>query len=259
MTEDELFSAVLRELSFVISRLGPVGARTVLIGGQVLAIEGLRQGGTGVIEARTDTGVVVERGFSLEPDLLVDLEADRFFADQLPEILRAQGFERVRDYRWAKEIEGGAPRRIEIDLFRGTDVEPESVPTAMTVLPDADLVLRRSVPVEVSLGEQVLRIRVPDTLSFLAMKIRAKREQRPNATKDCFDIYAYVQLHGAAEISRAMTGAGSDGLSVLRELRGLFWSVDAPGVQDVLASAIGLGPDERALLAQAVVDLFADL
>lgn len=260
MTDDELFSAVLRELAELLGRLGPLGARTVLIGGQVLAIEGLRRTGSGIIRAETETGITVERGFSLEPDLLVDLDADRFAADQLPEILRHCGYKRVRDFRWAKPLPDGAgEQQVILDLFRSPDIDVENVATSMTELPDAELVLRRSVPVEVELGSARLQIRIPDALSFLKMKVRAKREQRPKETKDSFDVYAYVQLQGAASVSAELSKAGADGSALLQELKALFWDVTSPGVRDVIASATTLAPHERALLAQGVVDLFADL
>ena len=39
----------------------------------------------------------------------------------------------------------------------------------------------------------------------------------------------------------------------------LFWDASSPGVLDVLAYAGGLTADESALLAQDVVDVFADI
>jgi hypothetical protein len=129
----------------------------------------------------------------------------------------------------------------------------------MTVLPDAEFVQRRCVPVELTLAGKQIQLLIPDAIAFLRMKLRAKLEQRPTGTKDCFDLYAYVQLHGAESISTALAQAGAEGRAIRSGLKTLFWNTDSAGVKDVLASVIGLETEEETLLAQAVVDLFADL
>ena len=129
----------------------------------------------------------------------------------------------------------------------------------MTELPDGEMVLRRSVPVAIALGSEQLQIRIPDALSFLTMKVRAKKEQRPTASKDSFDIYAYVQMHGVQAISAELKRAGEKGHLLIGELRTLFWNAEAPGVLDVLSSVSMVEPEERALLVQGVVDLFDEL
>ncbi|QDE72222.1 hypothetical protein BHS05_00460 [Myxococcus xanthus] len=129
----------------------------------------------------------------------------------------------------------------------------------MTPLPDARLALRGSQPVFLPMGETSLRIRLPDAVGFLSMKVRAKLEQRPTETKDCFDIFAYVKLVGLDDVRASLKQAGEEGQALRAKLQRLFWSTDAAGVLDIIAYAEGLEEVDRALLAQAAVDLFADL
>jgi hypothetical protein len=92
MNEQELFEAVLVELDAVVRRLDcPRGA--VLIGGQVLAVEQLAAGRPAVFVVETDTGQRIDRGFSMEPDLLVDPPAveDSPRWDEIPHLLRELG------------------------------------------------------------------------------------------------------------------------------------------------------------------------
>jgi hypothetical protein len=128
----------------------------------------------------------------------------------------------------------------------------------MTLLPDARLVLRRPQRVELSIGDTPLRIAIPDAVGFLAMKTRAKLEQRPQLNKDSFDIFAYVKLVGPEVVLQALSQAGPEGWEIRKKLLGLFYARSSPGVQDVLAFANTLEPAQQELLAQSVVDLFAD-
>ncbi|MFP2959068.1 hypothetical protein ACLEPN_14795 [Myxococcus sp. 1LA] len=256
MTEEQRFEEILRELGELLLQLGDLSWSVVLIGGQVLAVESLRQGGTGVIAVTTDTGVVIERGFSHEPDLLFDMDGTELAAERLPEVLKLRGYERTRVFRWSKSLPGGW---MHLDLFAPAGVDQAQLPTGMTPLPDARLALRGSQPVSLTIGDTPLRIRLPDAVGFLSMKVRAKLEQRPTVHKDCFDIFAYVKLVGLAEVRASLERAGDEGHVLRGKLQRLFWSPDAEGVQDVIAYAEGLEQDERALLAQAVVDVFADL
>ena len=255
MTDEEKFEAVLQELRELMLDLGSLGVRVVLIGGQVLALESRRQGGTGVISVTTKTEVVVERGFSFEPDLLLDMDGTEFMAERLPEILRQRSYKRTRDFRWSKPL---GQDFIHLDLFAPEGVDPSALPVPMTLLPDARLALRNPLEVEVRLGERLVRIALPNAVGFLAMKVRAKLEQRPDKTKDCFDIFAYVSLKGVPVILEALDQAGGEGRLLRARLIDLFRTPTAPGVKDVVAYASSLGPEEQALLAHAVVDLFSE-
>ncbi|WP_239989253.1 hypothetical protein [Corallococcus macrosporus] len=201
--------------------------------------------------------MVVERGYSFEPDLLFNMDGTEFSAERLPSVLKQRGYERkARNFRWSKSLPGGW---MHLDLFSPAEVEQAQLPTGMTPLPDAGLALRGSQPVSLPIGDISLRIRLPDAVGFLSMKVRAKLEHRPTDHKDCFDIFAYVKLVGLAEVRASLERAGDEGHVLRGKLQRLFWSPDAEGVQDVIAYAEGLEQDERALLAQAVVDVFADL
>nr|WP_254627838.1 hypothetical protein [Myxococcus sp. CA040A] len=237
--------------------LGDLAYRVMLIGGQVLALESRLRGGTGVIFVETDTGVGVDRGFSFEPDLLFDMDGSEFMAERLPEVLHQRGFKRVRDFRWSKVMPSG--QDMDLDLFAPDDVEVSELPTRMTPLPDSRVALRRSQRVSLRVGGKSLAILLPDAAGFLSMKERAKREQRPEKTKDCFDMFVYVKLVGTEAVRASLQAAGEDGRALRDRLLTLFWNAHSKGVQDVLTYAASHEDEERALLAQAVVDLFAEL
>jgi hypothetical protein len=254
MDEVEQFEAVLRELGELMLDLGDIASSVVLIGGQVLALESRRRGHSGVIAVETEAGEEVTRGFTFEPDLLFDLDGTEFMAGRLPEILKARGYERTRQFRWSKPLRGLS---FHIDLFAPDEVDPDDLPTPMTLLPDARLVLRRPQRVTLNIGDTPLRIAIPDAVGFLAMKTRAKLQLRPQEHKDSFDIFAYVKLVGADAVLDALIQAVPEGGEIRRRLLRLFYARSSPGVQDVLTYASTLEPEQRELLAQSVVDLFA--
>ncbi|SEU21532.1 hypothetical protein [Stigmatella erecta] len=256
MTEFEQFEAVLGELAELLLDLGDLASQVVLIGGQVLALESRLQGGTGTITLKTRTGIEVDRGFSFEPDLLFELEGDEFAAERLPEVLRGRGYQQVREFRWSKPLAGGA--QMALDLFSMPGVEREALPVPMTVLPDARLALKFKHRIEFMVGAVPLRLSVPDAAGFLAMKVRAKLEQRPRETKDCFDLFAYTMLMGTKTVLSSLAQAGQEGRLIQAKLVDLFREPSAPGVRDVLDYASSLEPAEQELLAQAVVDLFSE-
>jgi hypothetical protein len=117
-------------------------------------------------------------------------------------------------------------------------------------------VMRHLRPIEVQLNGQPLRLTLPDSVAFLAMKLRARKQRR--AAKDGFDIYAYVKLLGADAVLKALAHAGEEGLRIQHELGVLYFDRGAPGVKDVLQFAPGLLDEEEQLLRQEVVDLFAE-
>ncbi|MCP3063316.1 hypothetical protein LXT21_31510 [Myxococcus sp. K38C18041901] len=257
MTDEERFDEILGELRELLLDLGALSTPVMLIGGQVLAVESKRRGGTGVISVETDTGVAVERGFSFEPDLLFDMDGSGFMAERLPEVLKSRNFARTKSYRWSKTLLSGTS--MDLDLFAPDDVEVDDLPTQMTRLPDSRVALRRSQSVSLPVGGKSLVILLPDAVGFLTMKERAKREQRPEKFKDSFDMFVYVKLVGAESVRAALESAGEEGRLLRARLKDLFWSRDAPGVQDVLTYASQHSTDEQELLAQAVVDLFEEL
>ena len=65
------FEVVLEELRQLVKEFNRIGVGVVLVGGQALAAEQRELGGSGVIMVTTETGLCIERGYSLEPDLLI--------------------------------------------------------------------------------------------------------------------------------------------------------------------------------------------
>jgi hypothetical protein len=257
MTDEERFLAVLDEVHTLLLQLGDLKEKAVLIGGHVIALHALARHQSAAIQTTTETGVTVTRGFTHEPDLLFDLEADDFTADRLPEVLKARGYRRHRDFRWGREVAGGV--KVEIDLFRSPELGESEAPLSMTPLADAATVLRRTESVTVSLAGLETHWRVPDAFGFLTMKVRAKCEQRPTEARDCFDIYVFVKLVGLDAARVALDEAPDRATPLKLQLRKLFWDIDSPGVVDVLRESGLADREEGDLLARDVVDLFAQL
>lgn len=254
--EQQQFEVVLKELGELMLDLGDLAQRIVLIGGQALALQSRLRGGTGLISVETETGEVVPRGYTLEPDLLFDLEGAEFMAERLPDILRQRGYQRTRDYRWSRSL---GTTTVDIDLFASPELETGELPTSMVPLPDARVVLRRAQRIELTVGDTRLRIKIPDAVGFLTMKVRAKLEQRPKENKDSFDIFTYVKMVGPQKIAESLHQAGPEGQGLKNQLLRLFWNDASPGVLDVVAYASTLEPAQKVLLVQSVVDLFAEL
>lgn len=193
---------------------------------------------------------------SFEPDLLFDVDSAEGRADALVDVLKERDYHRTRTHRWSKELRIGVA--IEIDLFRPDDSNESFDPAGLTPV-DATVALARTREIRVAIKGRHLVIRVPDAVGFLAMKIDAKTKYRAEETKDCFDIAAYVSLIGRNNVAKALDGAGSDGVVVRKALRALFGTTTSPGVADVLSNATTLSDDERALVAQGLVDLIGDI
>jgi len=252
--EERQFERVLEELADLMNQLGDLSQSVTVIGGQVLAIESRLRGKSGEVTLRTETGQSIPRGFTLEPDLLFDLDGTEFMAERLTEVLRDRGYRRTKNHRWSRELEEG---RIDLDLFAPEGVDPLDLPTSMTPLRDSRLVLHRRQPFQLKVGGTVLSLALPSIAGFIAMKLRAKLELRPEVTKDSFDLVAYVSMIGAVEVVKALS-ADREGRRLQAQLVDLFRSKDAPGVVDVLAYAGALEPMEQELLAAAVVELFSE-
>jgi len=247
------FEAVLEELRRLINEFARIGVEVILVGGQALAVEQRESGGSGVIMVQTGTGLSIERGFSFEPDLLIDVSRAEERIDLLGSAMRNCGFDRIRTSRWSKQ--SGA---VVVDIFIPDDAEYWEDPGA-TRLPKGAVALLKPRAVQLQLQGGNLVIHVPDPIGFLAMKLEAKKRLRPIMTKDSFDIYAYVSMKGIDTIASAILADSIDGPALRTGLAWLFGSEAAPGVQDVLTYADGYGSEERALLARAVVDLFQQL
>lgn len=249
MTDEEQFLRAVVELQSLFSKLYGHEVHAVLIGGQVLALELLSQGRSGELAVETRTGIKVSRGFTLEADLLFDLDGLPN-ADDLPLRLREAGFERGRDFRWDKTA---GDFTFSVDLFRSEDAAAEP-PCGMTKAADGGFALNYSHPLEVNVDGRPLRIRVPDGAAFILMKLAARR--RRTAPKDAFDLYAYVHHMGGDTLRADLNRPELAGFR--EELRGLFGARTAAGVRDVLSYA-QLQGEEAELLAQAVVDEFESL
>lgn len=252
MNDAERLELVLEELRELLHDLADLAEHVVLVGGQVLAVESRARGGDGVIKVETGTGVCIDRGYSFEPDLVFDTDAAGARSEMLTDVLRARGYQRVRQFRWSKDVGNLA---VLVDLFVPENADSVYLPTGMTALPGGSLALARPRRVVLSVTGGDLRIALPDPRGFVATKLEAKLRLRPAERKDSFDIYAYVKLRGAGEVIAAL--AGAEGRRLAAELRELFADEHAPGVQDVLAYAGNLSPEERALVVRDVIDLFA--
>ncbi len=257
MTEAERFDLILDELRQILLDLGDLSAHVVLVGGQVLALEDLAEGGSGIIQVETATGVVVARGFSMEPDLLFDTESDsaQVFGEHLPQVLRARGFVPTRGFRWSKDLAG---EPMHVDLFCAPGTEGEA-PMSMTPLPGADLALARAHSITVSVLDHDLTISVPDAAGFLAMKLEAKLRLRPDLAKDSFDLFTYVKRNTVAVVAQSLARRTVPGTKIAGELRRLFADESAPGVRDLLGYAPTLGEMDRQLLIREAIDLFTEL
>lgn len=134
-TDATRFEVVLEELRRLVKEFNRIGFGVVLVGGQALAAEQRESGGSGVIMVRTETGLSVERGYSLEPDLLIDVGCAVGRIDAIGDVMRSCGFERVRTARWSKS--GGT---VAVDIFIPEDTEEWDDPGA-TRLPKGDVAL----------------------------------------------------------------------------------------------------------------------
>ena len=226
------FEIVLDELRGVLIDFTTIGVSAMLVGGQVLAVESKAAGGDGVIEVRTPTDVAVQRGFSMEPDLLIDVDEAASRVDAIVDILKERRFKRIKTYRWAKQVPTG---EVLLDLFMPPDADEANNPAGFTRLPMGDIALLRPRMIQVHLKSGILDVAVPDVVGFLAMKLEAKLKLRPTESKDSFDIYAYVAMKGIEVVNSGLKRDASEGPRIIARLRPLFDDIDAPGVNDVLA------------------------
>jgi hypothetical protein len=255
-TDAEQLAAVFLELRSILLDVGDLAQHIVLVGGQVITAESLAAGGSGAIQVDTETEVYLNRGYSFEPDLLIDFDNAPNVSEVLPEVLRQHGFEKSRSYRWMRKNSSGT---MLIDIFQPEDSQSENVSVSATPLPESEAALARATAIEVPVSDKIMTIRVPDPIGFMAMKLRAKEELRPDATKDSFDLLAYAYLKTPAVIKRALDNAGQEGDAIRNRLRALFEGIHRPGVRDVL-TVLGSSDDrERELVARFVVDLFVSI
>lgn len=250
--DDRKFEVVLEELRQLWISFQDLSFHLTLIGGQVLSLLRREKTGSASIEIEFPTGVSVSRGYTFEPDILIDLDGLESRIEEFDEVLRQGGYTRQRGHRWGRTVtvpDLGAVL-IEVDFFRPRGAEAEEAYAALTAL-DADRVLAHSQEIHL----EGVPIRIPDALGFISMKLDAKRIHRPAESKDCLDIIAYIQLIGAEQVREALIQSGEDGGDVRRGLEELFGSINSRGVQDVLSHDFSRDRHYRELLAQGVVDL----
>jgi len=257
VNETKRFECILDELHYLLIDLQMIGVKITLVGGQVISLEARALGGDGVIEVHTPTDIVIQRGYSMEPDLLFDVEEAGARSDAILDVLRQRNFKRVRTHRWRKDLPLAG--EMLIDLFVPPAADEAYNPGGFTQLPAADLVLARATPLKVVIPSGEFEIHIPDPAGFLAMKLEAKISLRPNETKDSFDIYAYVAMKGVDEIRTALGIDTETRNRIIADLRYLFGDVSSPGVRDAVSYASTLNEDETALLERAAVDLFQQL
>lgn len=142
----------------------------------------------------------IDRGYSFEPDLLLDFDAAGNRATEFEIVLKDRKLQKIKTYRWRSL---GSPA-IELDFFKAHDADDANVALGATPIKDSELVLSRAQPIEVIAGSDSFKIRVPDPLGFIAMKLRAKLEYRPTEDKDSFDIVAYVYLKTPALVRESL-------------------------------------------------------
>ncbi len=255
MTDRERFDVILEELGALLSRVGCL-CDVVLIGGQALAVEQVAAGEDPLLQVETDTGQRLVRGYSFDPDLLVDSvdpeESARW--DELPEILRGFGYQRGRrEFQWEKQI---GEVYVRLDLFR-----PQGTPTPatpMTELPRGEQVLARASELRFRVGAREVRLKTPNPVDFVLMKVDAIRIRRPKNPKDAFDLYAYARKKTPVVVAEAIAAARERD-EALQLLQQLFADENAPGVLDVLSFAGSLEGIDRALVARDVVRTFAEV
>jgi hypothetical protein len=257
VTDRERFEVILDELGLLLNRIGWL-CDVVLIGGQVLAVEQVADGEDPLLQVETDTGQRIDRGYSLDPDLLIEHpdaeESNRW--DELPFLLREAGYRRARrDHQWEKQV---GEVYVRIDLF-----SPQHGPdtaTPMTPLPRGDRVVARAKEVRLQVGARVVTVKTPSVLDFVLMKLDATRIRRPPHPKDSFDLYAYTRRLGAKAVGAAIqAGSPPERAEAEARLLELFGTEKAEGVASVLSFAPTLESEDRALVARDVVRLFRDV
>lgn len=256
MTEAERFAVILDELGSLLAKLGWFCDRVVLIGGQALAVEQVAAGEGPVLQVQTDTGQIIERGFSFDPDLLIEPAdpAESSQWDQLPHVLRESGYRRSnRSHQWEKQI---GEVYVRLDLFM--PVESLEPPTPMTPLPRGDRVLARAKELVLRLRDRDVNIRTPSIVDFVLMKLDATHIRRPRSSKDAFDLYAYVRKKGPGVVGAAIAAAPErdEALDLLQEL---FERPGSVGVLDVLSFAPTLAGPDKELVEKDVLRTFAEL
>jgi hypothetical protein len=254
VTERERFDLVLEELGLLLTRLEWL-CDVVLIGGQALAVEQVAAGQEPILRIETDTGQRLDRGYSFDPDLLVEPldpeQSNRW--DELPHLLRDAGYQHgPRSFQWEKQV---GEVYVRLDLFI-----PDRAPaqaTEMTRLPRGEEVLARAHEVRIRLGASEIKLKTPSVVDFVMLKIDATRIRRPRSAKDAFDLYAYVRKKGPAMIAGALAKAAErdEALARLHEL----FAENGPGVLDVLSYASSLEDTDKQLVARDVLRTFTEL
>ncbi len=253
MDDSERLEVVLEELRLLLRAMPMVAEHTYLIGGQVLALHAKSQGGPGVIQVETNTGVRILRGFSFEPDLLIDVDSIIPYEEELTYALRDLEYGRASGHSYTKIKDGVS---IQVDLFRPDDSDDNNDPTRATPLPNSDAALANPKQLTISLPNGTLTISTPDIVGFLRLKLDAKLKHRPDKDKDSFDIWVCTKLFSRDRVREALWSNKEHGETILDELFELFCSDDAEGIEDILAYASTLGDEEKQLVAREAIDDF---
>ncbi|SRR6266568_6345081 len=255
MTEAERFEVVLDELGSLLSSLGWL-CDVVLIGGQALAVEQVAAGEDPALQVETDTGQRIVRGYSFDPDLLIEPVDPEQSArwDELPQVLRDAGYGRGgRTFQWEKQI---GDVYVRLDLF--TPKGAPQPPTDMTPLPRGEEVLARATEVRLRVGARDVKIKTPSVLDFVLLKLDATTIRRPRNPKDAFDLYAYVRKKTPIVVGQALARAREQDEALAR-LHELFGRDDSIGVLDVLRFAPTLEGSDKLLVIKDVLRSFAEL
>jgi len=180
MTDRERFEIILEELGALLSALG-WSCDVVLIGAQALSAEQVAAGEDSLLQVETDTGQRLVRGYSFDPDLLIDpadpAESPRW--DEIPEVLRSCGYQRGgRDFQWEKQV---GDVYVRLDLFRPQG--PPAPATPMTELPRGNRVLARALELRFRIGARDVKLKTPTPRS--GDRAGLKNSRSPRAASGC--------------------------------------------------------------------------
>jgi hypothetical protein len=128
----------------------------------------------------------------------------------------------------------------------------------MTELPRGDRVLARASELRFRVRARDIKLKTPNPLDFVLLKLDAMRIRQPKNPKDAFDLYAYIRKKTPAAVGGAIAAARERDEALQRILE-VFADENASGVLDVLSFAGSLEGIDRELVARDVVRTFADL
>jgi len=110
-------------------------------------------------------------------------------------------------------------------------------------------VLARASELRFRVGAREVRLKTPNPVDFVLMKVDAIRIRRPKNPKDGFDRYAYVRKKTPVVVAEAIAAARERD-EALQLLQQLFADENAPGVLDVLSFAGSLEGNRPATITR---------